>query len=69
LTVFCSLPLFAISLLTSALAAAAAAIFPRKRSRAGGEDLRKRWAADEFRFKDALAAYEALIDAPAQRHK
>ena len=69
LAVFCSLPLFAASLLISAFAAAASAIFPRERSRADGEDLRKRWAADQFRFEDALTAYEALIDAQAQRRK
>lgn len=69
LLVACSLPLLAVSLLIAGVGTACFALLTRfgVREDAASADLRRLWAADEFRFENAIQSYEDLIDAFAQR--
>jgi len=64
-----SLPVLAVSFLIAVTCTASYLFLLRFCTRNGGlnPDLRRLWAADEFRFDSAVRSYEDLIDACAQR--
>ncbi len=64
LTVACSLPLVALSLLIACLGVAVVALLPPfvARRGTGGLKFQKQWAEEEFRFEDSVRSYEDLID-------
>lgn len=69
LTVACSLPIVAISLLVACLGVAVFALLPPfvARRGVGGLEFQKHWADEEFRFEDSVRSYEDLIDAHVRK--
>ncbi len=69
LTVACSLPLVAISLLIACLGVVVVALLPPfvARRGTGGIEFQKQWAEEEFRFEDSIRSYEDVIDAHVRK--